>query len=145
MVKVASLAVDVLERTKSRLMALLNQGIAMETQEYGTEHFKAALEMNPATTPPKCIARLMNTCRREIEVRRRDIALEESLSHLNFLEFTECHALSDALKAGGEQSTLDKYTQIVLEELQSWRDPWITPEKLPSITARDVKLVEDWR
>ena len=62
MVKVASLAVDVLERTKSRLMALLNQGIAMKTQEYGTEHFKAALEMNPATTPPKCIARLMNTC-----------------------------------------------------------------------------------
>jgi hypothetical protein len=71
--------------------------------------------------------------------------LEESLSHLNFLEFTECHALSDALKAGGEQSTLDKYTQIGMEELQSWRDPWITPEKLPSITARDVKLVEDWR
>ncbi len=32
-----------------------------------------------------------------------------------------------------------------MEELQSWRDPWITPEKLPSITARDVKLVEDWR
>jgi hypothetical protein len=88
----------------------------------------------------------MSTCHQEIDILQRDIALKESLSRISLSEFPECLALSEFLKASGSKpSSLDDYTHIVMEELQSWREPWMTPKKMPDLTAEDTKLVDAWR
>jgi hypothetical protein len=143
---VDSLAKEVLEKTGTKLLKLLDQGIATETDEYGEGHFEGGLAMIPATTPPMCILNLIRTCRQEIEILQGDVALKDSLGRMSLADLPACRALSTSLQQRGSKlSLLDRYTINVTEELISWIEPWMMPEKLPSLTTEDIDTVKKWR
>lgn len=126
--KVDSLSAKILAETILKLLDLLEEGLASTAKEYGEDYMSSSLSITPTTTPAKCIMDLLQAVQNEINETRQDVGLSKLLNQLSLVELPNCKALAELLGQGDEITPLlDGFTQMAIDSLQSWQQPWMQP------------------
>ncbi|KAN0089486.1 hypothetical protein V8E51_019746 [Hyaloscypha variabilis] len=139
---VNSISRKILQKVHSTLWGLIEEAISVAVKGYGEEEVQAGLSLEPATTPPQCIAALLITARRELYEMQQDEVIRQAISRLPLDDLPECRVLADAL-SGSKHSVLNEFADAVLTELEEWTEPWMIPEPLAPLKDTDQEMIKE--
>ncbi len=138
---VDSLTPKILRKVHVNLKELIRQGIVSAVREYGPGDVIPATSLIPCTTLAKCVATLLRRTRSEVNELQQQIGLRESLASLPLLNLPESKALFEHLTVTPLVLLVDKFTDLVFDELEQWRERWMKMGRLADLTEEDMELV----